>query len=73
MFGLFFTNQSSVTCFADVMACDGDRFNTFYHGMLAEGIYMAPSAFETGFVSSAHSQHELDITLAAAEKVFSTL
>jgi glutamate-1-semialdehyde 2,1-aminomutase len=73
MFGLFFTDRGIVTCFADVMACDVERFNKFFHGMLDQGVNLAPSSFEAGFVSSAHGQQEIDITLDAAEKVFATL
>ena len=70
MFGMFFTDQKEVTCFTDVMDCDTDRFSRFFHLMLAEGVYLAPSAFEAGFVSSAHGEAELAGTLAAAEVAF---
>ena len=73
MFGLFFTDQGPVSSFSQVMVCDQDRFVGFFHGMLREGVYLAPSAFETGFVSSAHDQQAIDATLEAAERVFSTL
>jgi len=73
MFGLFFTDSEQVNCFADVMACDVERFNKFFHGMLEHGVNLAPSSFEAGFVSSAHGQTEIDITLDAAEAVFSSL
>jgi glutamate-1-semialdehyde 2,1-aminomutase len=73
MFGLFFTDREEVTCFADVMACDVERFNRFFHGMLEQGINLAPSSFEAGFVSSAHGQEEIDLTLDAAEKVFASI
>ncbi len=73
MFGLFFTDKENVSCFSEVMACDGDRFNRFFHGMLDRGVNLAPSAFEAGFVSSAHGQQEIDTTLDAAEEVFSIL
>lgn len=73
MFGLFFTDQKTVTTFAQVSRCDVERFKKFFHGMLAEGVYLAPSAFEAGFVSSAHGETEIVATLAAAEKVFKTL
>ncbi|NCF26867.1 MAG: glutamate-1-semialdehyde 2,1-aminomutase [Gammaproteobacteria bacterium] len=73
MFGLFFTEQDPVSNFSQVMACDQDRFVRFFHGMLREGVYLAPSAFETGFVSSAHDEQAIDTTLAAAERVFATL
>jgi glutamate-1-semialdehyde 2,1-aminomutase len=73
MFGLFFSDQSPVSTFSQVMACDQDRFVRFFHGMLREGVYLAPSAFETGFVSSAHDEQAIDATLEAAERVFATL
>ncbi len=73
MFGLFFTDAPRVTRFAEATACDTERFKRFFHGMLDEGVYLAPSAFEAGFVSSAHSDADIDATLTAAEKVFATL
>ena len=73
MFGLVFTDAGPVRTYAQVAAADVARFKAFFHGMLAEGIYMAPSAFEAGFVSIAHSDDDLDETIAAAAKVFGTL
>ncbi len=73
MFGLFFSDQEPISNFSQVMACDQERFVRFFHGMLREGVYLAPSAFETGFVSSAHDEQAIDATLEAAERVFSTL
>lgn len=73
MFGMFFTDQSEVNCFSAVMACDSQRYAQFFHGMLAHGVYLAPSAFEAGFTSIAHGQAELHATLAAAEKAFAGL
>jgi len=73
MFGLFFTDSAPVRHFHEVMACDVERFKRFFHGMLDEGIYLAPSAFEAGFVSAAHTAADIDATLAAAKKVFATL
>ena len=73
MFGLFFTDQSRVRSFAEVMACDSERFNRFIHAMLDQGIYLAPSAFEAGFVSAAHSDEDIDATLTAARKAFGKL
>ncbi|MDP1707676.1 MAG: glutamate-1-semialdehyde 2,1-aminomutase [Gammaproteobacteria bacterium] len=73
MFGLFFSSEKSIHNFAQVMACDVERFKKFFHAMLEEGVYLAPSAFEAGFVSSAHGGAEIDATLAAAEKVFARL
>jgi glutamate-1-semialdehyde 2,1-aminomutase len=73
MFGLFFTDANQVTNFEEVMRCDVAKFTKFFTGMLAESVYLAPSAFETGFVSSAHDDEALDMTIAAARKVFATL
>jgi glutamate-1-semialdehyde 2,1-aminomutase len=73
MFGLFFTDATTVNSYADATRCDVERFKKFFHGMLGEGIYLAPSAFEAGFVSAAHSEADIDATVAAAERVFRTL
>jgi glutamate-1-semialdehyde 2,1-aminomutase len=73
MFGFFFTEEKTIMTFEQVMACDQERFKKFYHGMLAEGVYLAPSAFEAGFVSSAHTDVEINATIEAAKKVFETL
>lgn len=73
MFGLFFTDVGKVTSFEGATACDVERFRKFFHGMLDEGVYLAPSAFEAGFVSAAHGDDEIDATIAAAGKVFAQL
>jgi glutamate-1-semialdehyde 2,1-aminomutase len=73
MFGLFFTTLPAVRSFAEVMACDGARFNKFFHAMLAAGVYLAPSAFEAGFVSAAHGPAEIEATVAAAARIFKSL
>jgi glutamate-1-semialdehyde 2,1-aminomutase len=73
MFGIFFTRETAVTSFAQVMACDVERFRKFFHGMLGEGVYLAPSAFEAGFVSAAHTDADIAETLDKAEKVFKNL
>ncbi|BCX89385.1 glutamate-1-semialdehyde 2,1-aminomutase [Methylomarinovum tepidoasis] len=73
MFGLFFTEADEVADFAAVMACDQERFKRFFHGMLEEGVYLAPSAFEAGFVSAAHDDDAITATLAAAERVLRRL
>jgi glutamate-1-semialdehyde 2,1-aminomutase len=70
MFGFFFTSEPNVDRFSKVMDCDVERFKRFFHGMLAEGIYFAPSAFEAGFVSAAHTPADIDTTIAAANRVF---
>lgn len=72
MFGFVFTDAKNVRRFDQVAAADIERFKTFFHGMLDEGIYLAPSAFEAGFVSAAHSNDDLDKTIAAARKVLSS-
>ncbi len=73
MFGLFFTDKTPVRYFREVMACDVERFKRFFHGMLEEGVYLAPSAFEAGFVSAAHSSADIEATIAAARKVFAKI
>ena len=73
MFGLFFTDAPVVGNYAQVMACDAARFGKFFHGMLAEGIYLAPSAFEAGFISTAHTDEDIDSTIEAARQVFARL
>jgi len=73
MFGLFFTEADNVTDFQQATQCNIERFKAFYHGMLDEGIYLAPSAYEAGFVSLAHTDEDIQKTIDAAEKVFSTL
>jgi len=72
VFGLYFADRVPES-YAEVMACDVERFNRFFHGMLDEGIYFAPSAFEAGFVSSAHQPDAIATTLAAARKVFAAI
>jgi len=73
MFGCVFTDQGPVRSFAQVAAADVERFKRFFHGMLDAGIYLAPSAFEAGFVSAAHGDDEIQQTIAAASKVFAVL
>ena len=73
MFGFVFTGSGPVRSFAQVAAADIERFRAFFHGMLDEGVYLAPSAFEAGFVSAAHGESEIQQTLDAARKVFRTL
>ena len=69
MFGIYF-RSAPPTSFAEVMQCDRERFNRFFHEMLAHGVYLAPSAYEAGFVSAAHGAPEIDATLAAARASF---
>jgi glutamate-1-semialdehyde 2,1-aminomutase len=73
MFGLFFTAEQQVTSFAQVMHCDQALFKRFFHAMLEQGVYLAPSAFEAGFVSAAHSDEDLEKTLDIAEAIFKRL
>lgn len=69
MFGLFFSNET-VETYAQATACNVAQFNRFFHAMLARGVYLAPSAFEAGFISSAHSDDDIDATIKAAEGAF---
>jgi glutamate-1-semialdehyde 2,1-aminomutase len=73
MFGLFFSETANITRFAEVMHCDQERFKRFFHAMLAEGVYLAPSAFEAGFVSIAHTDADIDSTIAKAAAIFKHL
>jgi len=73
MFGLFFSPEPQISTFAQVMQCNQALFKRFFHSMLEAGIYLAPSAFEAGFVSAAHKDEDLDKTLACAEEIFKTL
>ena len=66
----FFTDAPRVTSFAEATRCDVERFKRFFHAMLKEGVYLAPSAFEAGFISSAHGAPEIEATLAAARRAF---
>ncbi len=72
MFGLYF-RASPPRSFAEVMQCDRERFNRFFHAMLGRGVYLAPSAYEAGFVSAAHGAAEIEATLAAARESFAAL
>ena len=73
MFGLFFTDQDSVTCFDEVCRCDVERFKQFFHAMLKGGIYLAPSAFETGFMSAAHLEADIQQTIECTKRALGTL
>jgi glutamate-1-semialdehyde 2,1-aminomutase len=72
MFGVYFAEQPPAT-YAQVMAADKDRFNRFFHAMLARGVYLAPSAFEAGFVSSAHDANVIETTIGAAREAFAAV
>ena len=73
MFGLFFSEEENISFFAQVMACDQERFKKFFHGMLQQGIYLAPSAYEAGFISAAHETEEIEQTIEAADATFRQL
>ncbi|MDC9715200.1 MAG: glutamate-1-semialdehyde 2,1-aminomutase [Gammaproteobacteria bacterium] len=73
MFGLFFTDADRVTNFAQTSQCNVERFNQFFHLMLKEGVYLAPSAYEAGFISTAHSDSDIEHTIEKAEKCLKQL
>ena len=73
MFGFFFTEQKNVRTFAQVGRCNQERFKAFFHGMLNEGVYLAPSSYEAGFVCSALTEADIQFTLDAADKVMASL
>jgi glutamate-1-semialdehyde 2,1-aminomutase len=73
MFGGFFTQEPSVSNYHQVMACDVDRFNRFFHAMLEGGVYLAPASYEAGFMSSAHSDADIEQTIATAAAAFAAL
>ena len=73
MFGIFFTDAGPVTNFEQATACNQEQFKTFFHAMLDRGVYLAPSAFEAGFVSAAHGDAEIEATLAAAAEAFAVV
>ena len=72
MFGIYF-RDAPPRSFAEVTQCDREHFNRFFHAMLEQGVYLAPSAYEAGFVSAAHGEAEIDATLAAARAAFAKL
>jgi len=73
MFGFFFSSEPKVSNFEQVMACNNDHFKAFFHHMLDEGVYLAPSAFEAGFSSDAHTEEDINATIAAADKAFAAI
>ncbi|WP_040975608.1 glutamate-1-semialdehyde 2,1-aminomutase [Necropsobacter massiliensis] len=73
MFGLFFTEQKEVSSYQHAVQCDVEKFKRFFHSMLEQGVYLAPSAFEAGFMSLAHTEQDIERTLQAAEIAFATL
>ncbi|WP_299944669.1 glutamate-1-semialdehyde 2,1-aminomutase [uncultured Microbulbifer sp.] len=73
MFGFFFSEEPQISNYQQVMACNNERFNRFFHGMLEEGIYLAPASYEAGFMSAAHTDEDIEDTIAAAGRVFARL
>ncbi|MFC0446490.1 glutamate-1-semialdehyde 2,1-aminomutase [Pseudidiomarina halophila] len=73
MFGFFFSTDAKVTSYAQATQCNMEHFRKFYHSMLRQGVYLAPSAFEAGFMSAAHTDADIDATLAAADVAFAEL
>lgn len=73
MWGGFFTEEKSVSNYQQVITCNTERFNKFFHGMLQEGIYLAPASYEAGFMSASHTDEDIAKTIEAAKKVFATL
>ena len=73
MFGLFFSEDNKVSYFEQVAASDQERFKCFFHAMLDRGVYLAPSAFEAGFLSAAHGDTEIEATISAAREAFASL
>ena len=73
MFGLFFTEDTHITSYKQATECNQEIFNRFFHGMLENGVYLAPSSYEAGFISSAHATREIDRTIEAATAVFKHL
>ena len=72
MFGFFFT-EGPVTCFEDASKSDTEKFGRWHRGMLERGIYLAPSQYEAGFMSLAHTEEDVEATIAAAKEVFAML
>ena len=73
MFGLYFTDQDDLSSFEAMLKCDVETFKQFFHGMLNRGVYLAPSAFEAGFISSMHSDEDIEKTIAAAKATFAEM
>ena len=73
MWGIFFSDEEKIINYSQVMQCDTERFAKFFHGMLQEGVYLAPASFEAGFMSAAHTDEDIQNTLEAAERVFASL
>jgi len=73
MFGIYFTDSKDLSSYEAMTNCDVAAFREFFHGMLKRGVYLAPSAFEAGFISSSHTQADLEETLAAAQETLTEM
>jgi glutamate-1-semialdehyde 2,1-aminomutase len=73
MWGVFFSEEEKITNYDQVVKCDTARFANFFHGMLQEGVYLAPASYEAGFMSAAHTDQDIEDTLNAAERVFARI
>jgi glutamate-1-semialdehyde 2,1-aminomutase len=73
MFGLYFTDSDDLSSFEAMTHCNIEAFKQFFHGMLKRGVYLAPSAFEAGFISSVHSDADIEKTIAIAKEVFAEM
>lgn len=73
LFGLYFTDQAEITSFEHILNCDVEAFRQFFHGMLKRGVNFAPSAFEAGFISIAHSDEDIEFTIQAAAETFAEM
>jgi|TARA_B110000881_G_scaffold83659_1_gene73301 glutamate-1-semialdehyde 2,1-aminomutase len=73
MWGIFFSEEEKIINYGQVIKCDTERFGRFFHGMLEEGVYLAPASYEAGFMSSAHTDQDIEDTLNAASRVFARI
>jgi glutamate-1-semialdehyde 2,1-aminomutase len=73
MWGIFFSEEEKIINYGQVMKCDTERFGRFFHGMLEEGVYLAPASYEAGFMSAAHTDQDIEDTLNAASRVFARI
>jgi glutamate-1-semialdehyde 2,1-aminomutase len=73
MFGMYFTSQTDLSTYQAMTQCNGEAFKVFFHGMLARGVYFAPSAFEAGFISSSHTEEDINRTIEHASAVFAEM
>ena len=73
MWGVYFSAEERIINYEQAIKCDTDRFAKFFHGMLQEGVYLAPASFEAGFMSAAHTDQDIEDTLNAAERVYARI